>query len=125
MRGIDAGDDALSGGFFISGRAVDLPGQEQTSNAFRFESPVQLRRLNEIVFDGVPGSQQHGVFESWQRMDEIRLDISRQRHRKPVDVDLACIETLGLEEDLVPFLVREADDLVFERGTVARTDSAN
>ena len=58
-------------------------------------------------------------------MNQIRLHIAREARRKAVDVDLAHVEPLGLEKQLVPFLVGKADDLVFERWTVTWTDAAN
>ena len=35
------------------------------------------------------------------------------------------VEAFGFEEELVLFLVGEADDLVFDRGAVARADGVN
>ena len=58
-------------------------------------------------------------------MNEIGLHVARQAHREAVDVDLARVEALRLEKDLMTLLVGESDDLVFERRAVARTDSAN
>ncbi len=81
--------------------------------------------MNEIVFDRVPWPQQHRVFESRQRVHEIRLQFARQRHRKTVHINLPRVDAFGLEENLVPLLVREAHDLVLERRAVARTDAAN
>ena len=123
-RRIDAGHEALRRGLFVARRAVDLSGEKQPGDALRLERARQLGRLDEVVFDGVAGPQQHRVFEARQRVHEIRLHVARQAHREAVDVDLARVEPFRLEKNLVPLLVGEADDLVLERRTVARTDAA-
>ena len=71
------------------------------------------------------GTKQHRVLETWKRMHEVRLHIPRQAHREAVDIDLRRVEPFGFEENLMPFLVREPDDLVLERRAVARPDAAN
>ena len=58
-------------------------------------------------------------------MNELLLDLARQRHREAVDIDLVGVETFGLEVDLMPLAVGKPHDLVFERRTVARTDAAD
>src|SRR5581483_7344068 len=75
--------------------------------------------------DGVAGTQQHSVLESGQRMHQIRLHVARQRHRKAIHVNLARVDPFRLEEDLMAFLVGEANDLVLERRAIARTDPAD
>ena len=124
-RGVDAGHQSLRRGLFVSGRAVDLPGEEQPGDPMRFERRLQLRRLDEVVFDRIPGPQHRGVLEAGQRANDVVLDVARQRHRKAVDVDLVDVEPFRLEIDLVPLAIREPHDLVFERRTVARTDAVN
>jgi hypothetical protein len=47
-------------------------------------------------------------------MDEIGLYITRQRHREPVDVDLARVNPFRFEKNLMPLLIREANDLVLQ-----------
>ena len=43
-----------------------------------------------------------------------------QRGRDAVGIDRLVVEPLGLQEDLMPRLVGEADDLVLDRGAIAR-----
>src|SRR5205085_9865918 len=66
-----------------------------------------------------------GVMKPWQRTNERFLEVARETHRKAVHVDLWRVDAFGLEKDLVAFLLREADHLVFERRAVARSDAAN
>ena len=122
--GVDPCDQTLRRGFLVPRRAVDLSGQEQPGDALGLETTGELGRLNEVVFDGVGGTKQHGVLETRERVHEVRLHLPRQAHREAVDVDLRRVESLRLEKDLVTLLVRKADDLVLERRAVARTDPA-
>ena len=98
------------------------PARNRPLDALGFERARQLRRLNEVVLDRVARTEQHGVLEPWQRVNQIGLHLARQTHREPVDINLARVDAFGLEKDLVPLLVGEPDDLVFERRAVARTD---
>jgi hypothetical protein len=76
--------------------------------------------LNEVVFDRVPGSQHDRVFQPWKRPHELFLHVRRKTHREAVDVDLAYIDALRFQKDLVPLPTRKPDDLVLERRTVSR-----
>src|SRR5881296_2079358 len=58
-------------------------------------------------------------------MHEIRLHVTRQAHREPVDVDLAGVEAFGLQENLVPLLGGKSDYFIFERRTITWADAAD
>ena len=124
-RRVDAGDESLRRRLLVPRRAVDLPREEEPADSMRLERRLQLRRLHEVVLDRVARPQHHGVLEARQRVNELLLDLARQRHREAVDVDLVDVEAFRLEIDLVPLPVGEPHDLVFERRTVARTDALN
>ena len=124
-RGVDPRDKALRRGLFVPRCPVDLPGQEEAADPLGFEPPGELGRLDEVVLDGIAGPEHHRLFEARQGVHEIELHIPRQAHREAVDVDLARIDAFRLEEDLVPLLLGEPDDLVLERRTVSRTNAAN
>ena len=51
------------------------------------------------------------------------LHVLGQRGRDAVRIDGVVVETLRLEEDLVAAALLEADDLVFDRGAIARADA--
>src|SRR5438132_8661204 len=57
LCGVDPGDESLRSRFFIPGRAVDLAGEEESTDALGLEPPRQLRRLDEVVLHGVPGTE--------------------------------------------------------------------
>ena len=83
---------------------------------------IEFRRVDGVVLDRVAGAQHLGVFEAGDGAHDLPLHFHRQRGGHAVDVDLVRVEALGLEEELVLFLVRELDDLVFDRRAVARAD---
>src|SRR5216683_361625 len=123
--GVYASHKTLGRGLFIARGPVDLAGEEEATNALGLEPPCKLSRLNEVVLDRVPGTQQHRVLEPGQCVYELLLDVAGHRHRKAIHVDFRCVHAFRLEENLVPLLVREPDDLVFERRAVARPDPLN
>src|SRR5829696_5605600 len=65
------------------------------------------------------------MFEPAHRMNNLELHVGRQAHRQAVDIDFVDVQSFGLQVYLVAFALREPDDLVLERGTVARPDAAN
>src|SRR5437867_5178311 len=87
--------------------------------------PRELGGLDEIVFDRITWPKDDGILQSRQRVNEVGLDVARQRHRKTVHIDFAGGDTFGLQKNLVTLLLRKADDLVLQRRTVARADTAN
>src|SRR5439155_11767193 len=66
-----------------------------------------------------------GIVKPRKRVNQIRLNIARQRHGKPVHVNLARVDSFGLEKDLVPLLLGKANDLVLERRAIPRSDPSN
>jgi hypothetical protein len=59
--GIGPGDEALAGGFFIAGGAIDLPGEVEAGDALRLQGGVELGGRAVVVFDGVAGADDLGV----------------------------------------------------------------
>ena len=66
MRRVRPGDQALRRRLLVAGRPVDLPRQEQPGDPLRLEAPRELGRLDEVVLDGIAGTEHHGVFEARQ-----------------------------------------------------------
>src|SRR5690606_40898401 len=62
------------------------------------------------------------VLQAGQRVDQIPLHIERQTGGYPVGIYLMRIQAFGLQEHLVGFLVREAMNLVFDRGAIPGAD---
>ena len=124
-RGIGTGDEALAGGFFITGGAIDLSGEVEAGDALRFESGMELGGRAVIILHGIAGADDLGVFEAGDGPDEVVLDLEGQGGGDAVDVEFAGVAALGFEEDLVPLLLRKAHHLVLHRGAVARSDTLN
>ena len=106
-RRIDAGDETLRRRLFVSRRAVDLSGQEESRARGGSRASPQLGRLDEVVLDRVPGPQDHRVFEPGKCVDQLGLDLRREAHREAVDVDLVGVDPFRLEKDLVPLPIGE------------------
>src|ERR1700728_494847 len=65
------------------------------------------------------------LLESADAAHQFVLHIEGQAGGDAVGVHLVSVQTLGLDEDLMRALVREAHDLVFHRRAVARTYAFN
>ena len=117
--GVDAGDEALAGGFFVAGGAVDLAGEVEAFDEAGFEGGVDLVGGGEVVFDGVAPAEDLGVFEAFNGVDDFDLDVFGEGGGDAVAVDFVGVEAFGFEEDLVAVFVGEADDFVFDAGAVA------
>ena len=76
-----------------------------------------------IVFDGVTRSHHLGALQPRDGLQHGELDVLRQRGRDAVGIDGEIVQSFGLQEDLVPVTLAEPDDLVLDRGTVARADT--
>ena len=120
---VDAGEQALRGGFFVAGGAVDLPCEIQSRDVLRLERGVQVARIEEVVLDRIAGPRDVRALEALDAAHERLLHVERQAGRNAVRVDLMRIEAFGLDEDLVRCLVGEAHDLVLDRGAIARADA--
>ena len=55
LHGICACEQALCGGFFVAGGAVDLSGEEEALDGFGFKAGFEVARVEVVVFDGVAG----------------------------------------------------------------------
>ena len=118
--GVDSGEQALGRGLLVSRGSVDLPGEEQSADHLGLQGRLEASRIEVVVFDRVAGSQDMGLLAALHRADELELDVERQRRGDPVGIDLARLQALGLEEDLMVLALREADHLVLDGGAVPR-----
>ena len=84
---------------------------------------MQLGWEREIVFDGVSGAHDFGVFEADDGADHFHLDFIGEAGGEAVDIKFFSGNTLGFEEKLLAVFFGEADDFVFDRGTIAWADA--
>src|SRR5207253_2566829 len=94
-------------------------------DTLRFQPARQLRRLNEVVLHRITRTEHDRLAQARQGMHELELHVAWKTRRKSVHVDLARMDPLRLEKNLMALLVGKPDDLVFQRRTVPRTDAAN
>src|SRR5208283_5218698 len=83
-----------------------------------FEPGMQLSRKDEVILDRIGRSQYLGVLTAYNGSDQAHLNFIGKARRKAVDVELICRDAFRFEEDLLALLLREFDDLVFNRRTV-------
>ena len=120
QRRVGAGDQPLGGRFFVAGGAVDLPGEVQAADRFRFQRRLQLVGRGVVVLHRVAVAHDLGPLQAGDQAEDRVLHVARQAGRDAVDVDFVRVAAFRLEEHLVPLLVGEAHDLVFDRRTVPR-----
>ena len=65
-RGIEARHQALGGGFFVAGGAIELAGRKQASHPLGHQGGQQLGGGQHVVVDGVGGPQHHALLQPRQ-----------------------------------------------------------
>ena len=112
----------MAGGFLVSGGAVDLASEEQTRDFADFKRQRQLPGVNGVVLDCIAGANHFGVFKTGDRRDHFCLDIDGHARGHAIHVNLIGVESLRLQEQLMPGLVGELYDLVLDRWAIAWPD---
>src|SRR6266403_2042290 len=117
--------DTLSSRLLVSGRSVDLPGEEQVLDCLRLEPRRQLGGGIIVVLDGIARPGHGRALETRNGAQELELHRNGQGSGQPVHVQLVGVEAFGLEEHLVALGVGELHDLVFDGWAIPRTASAD
>src|SRR6185437_1821371 len=115
---VDAGHQSLAGGFFITGGAVDLTGEEEISEAFCFERMIKLGGWEIIVFDRIAGAEDLHVLKTGDLQESLGLDLFGKGCREAIHIDLDGIPTFRFDEELVSVSFRETIDLIFNAWTI-------
>src|SRR5262249_39409892 len=123
--GIQSRHQSLRCRLFVSGRSVDLAREKQAFDSLRFQRSMELGWLNKVVLDGISVPKNLRALETGQRTNNALLRLSRETHREAVDIDFVDVQPFRLKKDLMAFPMRESHDLVLERRTVPRPDSAD
>ncbi len=124
-RGVDAGAEALCGGFFIAGGAVDLPGEVEAGDVARAEGRIEGEGIDAVVLDGVGQPEHAGVLQPGNARVDHALDVLGHRGGHALHIPFVRVESLGFKEDRMAVLVAEADDLVLDRRAVARAGAVD
>ena len=122
QRRVDARHEALHSGLLIARRAVELPRAVEAGDLFALERRQKLGRVDAGVFDGVGRAHHLRMLEPRDRVQHVELHILRQAGRQTLDIHLVRVQPAGLDEQLVPGLIRKAVDLRLDRRAVARAD---
>ena len=120
QRGVDAGHQALGGGLLVAAGAVDLPGVEQALDALGLQPGADLLAGHAVVLDGVAGAHDLGLAQRRDGVEHGQLHLLGHAGEKALDIDLAGVPALRLQEELVALLVGKAHDLFLKAGAVAR-----
>ena len=123
QRGIGTGKQTLRGGFFVAGGAVDLSGEKQALHGLAFKSVGQAARVEIIVFDGVAGARDVGVFQPANGAHQRKLHVKGQRGGNAVGIPLARVQPFRFQKDVVAVAPGEAVDFVFNGRAIARADT--
>ena len=79
----------------------------------------KLRGVKEIVLDGVAVTHDLGFLQAGDRVEHPLLHVGGQTGGEALDIHLLGGPALGLNEELMPVLVRELHHLVLDGGAVA------
>lgn len=74
-RGVEAGDEALAGGFFVAAGAVDLAGEEEAVHQFGHGRRPDLVGADHVVLDGVAVLENLGLLAALHGADDVVLDV--------------------------------------------------
>jgi len=122
QTGIQTGHQALGSCFFVASGAVDLAGEEQVADALALHVGLEIPGIEEVIFDGIAGAGDVGIFETTNGTHYLHLHIEWQAGGDPVRIEFVGSQAFRLDKNLVGRLVREASDLVLDRRAVTRTN---
>ncbi len=99
--GIQSGQHALRGSFFVTGGAIDLAGKEQALNGTGFQRGLQTARIKVIVFDGIARTQNMRIFHTAHRAYQRQLHVERQAGGDTVWIEFVGGQAFRLQINLV------------------------
>ena len=118
---VDSSHNPLPSGFLVPRRPVDLPGEEQSLYRLDLEPRRQLLRRIVVVLDRIARPSHSSLLQPRHGMEKRNLGVHREGRGKPIHVQLRCLQTFRLQEDLMTLGIGELHDLVFDGGAIART----
>ena len=123
--GVDAGHQALNGGFLIAGGAVELARAVKTGDALGFQGGQQGGGVHALVFDGIGRAHDLGLLQTGYGPQHPDLHILRHAGGEALDIHFLSIQAAGLDKELVAGFLRETDNLGFDAGAVPGTHTGN
>ena len=125
QRGIEPRDKALRGRLLVARGPIDLPGEEKPANFFCLQARAQGTRVDEIIFDRIARPQHPDLGKTGNGVEELLLDILRQRGRNAVWIDGGVVQSFRFEENLMCLALLEPNHLVLDRRAIAWPPTRN
>ena len=116
--GVDPGHKALDRRLLVAGGAAELPGPVEARDPLHLQGGPQLQGVHAVVLDGVGRAHDLRPLQPRDGVEQLHLHLLGQGGGEPLDVQLLGVQAHGLDEELVPGLVREAGDLGLNGGAV-------
>ncbi len=111
---VESGQDALTSGFLVPGRAIDLPSEEQIAYAPGFHRRAELARIDRVILDSVAKARDARVPKRGNGAQHGVLHIEWKARAHALDIKLGGAPTLRLQEDGVRAFVRETSHLILD-----------
>ena len=120
LRGVDAGQQSLRGGFLIARGPVDLSGEIEARDVKGAHGGGYLQRIDAVVLNGVSQARQPGLLEAGYGAVHRPLHILRKAGGHALYIPLRVIKPFRFQKQLVTVLIGEAVHLILNGWAVAR-----
>ena len=100
-RCIDAREQPLRTGLFVSGGAVYLAREVQVFQVLCFKRGAEVARVEVVILDRIAGLRDHRILKADDRMHEALLDLERHARRDAIRVNEVRRQPLGFDKNLV------------------------
>ena len=123
--GIDTSHQALRRRLFVTGCSVDLARKIQPGDDPRFERRLKLRRIKEVIFNGISRPEDPHGFQTLNGSQRFDLNFQGKRRRKTLQIIFIGIPPFRFKKEQMGILVGESPELVFNRRAITRTNAVN
>ena len=121
--GVQTCQQALCGGFLVTGGAVELARAVQAPHHLAFQRGFQTGGVYAVVLDGVGRAHDLDVLKPFDAAVKGILHILRQAAGGTLQIHLFGVFAAGFHKDGMPVLARKAHHLVLDGGAVARANA--
>ena len=84
---------------------------------------MKLGWENKIIFHRIGWPENFGIFTTNDCPHHFNLNLKRQTGRTAIDIKLVCGNAFRLKKNLMTLFIRELDNFIFNRRTIARSNS--
>ena len=121
--GVQSGQQALGGGFLVTGGAIELACAVQSPHHLAFQRGFQTGGVYAVVLDGVGRAHDLDVLKAPDAAVKGVLHILRQAAGGTLQIHLFGVLAAGFHKNGVAVLARKAHHLVLDGGAVARANA--